>query len=154
MEFDNVTRSLPLETVFQDFTRWLVNNNVPQRTEHRNWSFANKKGYTIYKYVNEKSNSDICMVHQDVMVPTPSMPVPLGSSAPLHFSWNPGYWKWTWTTPKSSYSCVHRHWPIALSSRSVNQWCHIQWKPSPKLAHCVTKGTDFFPGCVMSLNGR
>ncbi|KRY35210.1 hypothetical protein T01_7532 [Trichinella spiralis] len=107
MEFDNVTRSLPLETVFQDFTKWLVNNNVPQRTEHRNWSFADKKGRERIK-----------------------------------------------TTPESSYSCVHRHWPIALSSRSVNQWCHIQWKPSPKLAHCVTKGTDFFPGCVMSLNGR
>ncbi|OUC46166.1 hypothetical protein D917_07943 [Trichinella nativa] len=61
------------------------------------------------------------MVHQDVMVPTPSMPVPLVHGREC-----------IKTTPKSSYSCVHRHWPIALSSRSVNQWCHIQWKPSLK----------------------
>ncbi|KRY13940.1 hypothetical protein T12_11054 [Trichinella patagoniensis] len=90
------------------------------------------------------------------MVPTPSMPVPLVHGffcaiASFLESW---LLDMDLTTPESSYSCAHRHWPIALSSRSVNQWCHIQWKPSPKLAHCVTKGTDFFPGCVMSLNGR
>ncbi|KRZ75903.1 hypothetical protein T10_10627 [Trichinella papuae] len=95
------------------------------------------------------------MVHQDVMVDqimhckflrrASVSNTTERSSAPLHPSWNPGCWILTFecksksqgrerikTTPESSYSCVHRHRPNALWSRSVNQWRRIHWKLSRK----------------------